>query len=236
MSPEAVAAAFRSRAPRRPHLGPPMPSAVGILLGRCDRPDVKHIALPAEQFLCPPEEPARWSRKRREDVRLFHAGHTLAIVPEALATASLLREAADRQLTAHPSSHRELGFDVAESQPMTWADRARLLQVFDNLLGNAMKYSNRHITLGAGRKNGDGLFWVTDDGNGIEAEDLPHVFDRFWQASKADRAGAGLGLPIAKGIIQAHGGKIWVESQVNAGTTFFFTLPGISAEHAAAFS
>jgi CheY-like chemotaxis protein len=66
---------------------------------------------------------------------------------------------------------------------------------------------------------------VTDTGPGIAAADLDHVFDRFWQARKTARAGTGLGLSIAKGIVEAHGGRIWVESEVGVGTTVSFTLP-----------
>jgi signal transduction histidine kinase len=69
------------------------------------------------------------------------------------------------------------------------------------------------------------LYWVADTGAGIAAEDLPHVFDRFWQARKGERRGAGLGLPIVKGIVEAHGGRIWVESAKGHGSTFFFTIP-----------
>ena len=69
------------------------------------------------------------------------------------------------------------------------------------------------------------LFWVADTGPGIAAEDLPHVFDRFWQARKEERGGAGLGLPIVKGIVEAHGGRVWVESALGQGSTFRFTIP-----------
>jgi signal transduction histidine kinase len=69
------------------------------------------------------------------------------------------------------------------------------------------------------------LFWVRDNGAGIAAADLPHVFDRFWQAQKGERRGAGLGLPIVKGIVETHGGRIWVDSALGHGSTFFFTIP-----------
>ena len=72
------------------------------------------------------------------------------------------------------------------------------------------------------------LFSVADTGSGIAPESLPHVFDRFWQATtRAGRLGAGLGLPITKGIVEAHGGRIWVESEVGRGSTFFFTIPAV---------
>jgi signal transduction histidine kinase len=67
------------------------------------------------------------------------------------------------------------------------------------------------------------LFWVADTGHGIPPDSLPHVFDRFWQARKG--RGAGLGLPITHGIIETHGGRIWVESTLGRGTIFFFTIP-----------
>ena len=74
------------------------------------------------------------------------------------------------------------------------------------------------------------MFSVTDTGVGIAPDAVPHVFDRFWQAEKAGRRGAGLGLPIVKGLVEAHGGRIWVDSSEGQGTTFFFTIPARSAE------
>ncbi len=69
------------------------------------------------------------------------------------------------------------------------------------------------------------LFWVADTGAGIAPDGLPHVFDRFWQAVKGAHHGVGLGLPVARGIVEAHGGRIWVESIMGRGTIFFFTVP-----------
>ena len=122
----------------------------------------------------------------------------------------------------------DLRLEVARDVPDVWADRDRLLQVFDNLVGNALKFTppGGHIRVGAAALNEDEVqFWVADTGVGIAAEDLPHVFDRFWQAHKGERRGTGLGLTIVNGIIEAHGGRIWVESAVGSGTTFFFALP-----------
>jgi chemotaxis family two-component system sensor kinase Cph1 len=68
-------------------------------------------------------------------------------------------------------------------------------------------------------------FSVTDSGPGIPAPDLPHVFDRYWHVRRRNREGIGLGLSIAKGIVEAHGGEIWAESAVGVGTTFHFTIP-----------
>ncbi len=69
------------------------------------------------------------------------------------------------------------------------------------------------------------LFSVADTGAGIAAQDLPHVFDRFWKAKRAERQSAGLGLPICKGIVEAHAGRIWIESLPGRGTTVYFTIP-----------
>ena len=68
-------------------------------------------------------------------------------------------------------------------------------------------------------------FSVADTGPGIPADELPHVFDRYYQAQRKNRDGIGLGLSIARGIVEAHGGRIWVESEEGQGSTFFFTLP-----------
>ena len=159
------------------------------------------------------------------DVARLEAGRSLSILPRDVPTLDVLTEAIKQRIADSPAFDRDLRLDAAKTPSSIWVDRTRLLQVFDNLLGNAMKFSNKTITVGCTTLNEEALFWVADDGPGICANDLPRVFDRFWQASKADRRGAGLGLSIVQGIIRAHGGRIWVESKVGAGTTFFFTLP-----------
>lgn len=63
---------------------------------------------------------------------------------------------------------------------------------------------------------------------GIYPDDLPHVFERFWQTRKSERRGAGLGLPIVKGLVEAHGGRIWAESTLGEGSTFYFTIPTVT--------
>ena len=101
------------------------------------------------------------------------------------------------------------------------------LQVFSNLIGNAIKFSPEGATITVRAEPlGDELkYSVADTGHGIPAEQLPHLFERFWQATKTAQLGTGLGLSIAKGIVEAHGGRIWAESQVGVGSTFCFTLP-----------
>jgi PAS domain S-box-containing protein len=107
------------------------------------------------------------------------------------------------------------------------ADHARLFQVFSNLIGNAIEHTaegGRVVV--EGRAESDYVvFVVRDTGRGIAPQDLPRVFNRYWQARNTRRAGAGLGLAIARGIVEAHGGSIWVESEVEVGSAFSFSLP-----------
>jgi signal transduction histidine kinase len=116
---------------------------------------------------------------------------------------------------------------LPEYLPLASIDARRIVQVLENLLANAVKHTARGGTVCVAAESRDGQVQITvrDTGAGIPAENLPHLFDRFWQARGARRGGAGLGLAIAKGIVEAHGGRIWVESEVGAGSTFGFTLP-----------
>ncbi len=106
-------------------------------------------------------------------------------------------------------------------------DRERVLQILSNLVGNAIKFTpvGGSICIDA-QDTGHGVrFSVRDTGQGISEEELPRIFDRFWQSQSKNRAGIGLGLSIAKGLVEAQGGRLDVESKLGAGTTFFFTLP-----------
>jgi len=117
--------------------------------------------------------------------------------------------------------------DVEPDLSPVEADRGRLLQVFSNLVGNALKFTpaGGTVTLRAASGEDAVHFSVADTGPGIPEEHLPHVFDRFWRARRGERGGLGLGLAIARGIVEAHGGRIWAESTVGEGSTFHFTLP-----------
>jgi signal transduction histidine kinase len=139
----------------------------------------------------------------------------------------LVGEAVESQQPLASAGKITLAADLAPSLPKIVCDRDRLMQVFENLVGNAIKFTEAdgRITVGARPQNGDVLFWVSDTGSGMRREDLPRVFDRFWRAQEGAKHGAGLGLPIAKGVVEAHGGRIWVESALGSGTTFSFTIP-----------
>jgi signal transduction histidine kinase len=118
---------------------------------------------------------------------------------------------------------------IEHGLPPVSCDAPRVQQVLSNLVSNALKFTSRggHVTLVVARAgDGDVQLSVCDDGVGIEEDDLPRVFERYWQASRqAPNGGAGLGLAIAKGLVEAHGGRIWVESRAGRGSTFSFTLP-----------
>ena len=140
---------------------------------------------------------------------------------------TLLSEALEMQKALIASAGLELELAVAPDLPTVSADRDRLSQVIENLVGNSIKFTQPggRITVGAMPEGGEVLFWVADTGRGIPPEHMPHVFDRFWQAKKGEHGGVGLGLPIARGIIAAHGGRIWFESTMGHGTTCYFTIP-----------
>lgn len=116
----------------------------------------------------------------------------------------------------------------ALAQPLAvHADQERVLQVLSNLLGNAVKFTREGGAISVRAQPDDAFvrISVSDTGPGISAEQMPHLFDRYWQAKKDGRLGIGLGLSIAKGIVEAHGGRIWAESTPGRGSTFHFTLP-----------
>jgi signal transduction histidine kinase len=171
------------------------------------------------------------------DVALMEAGQ-LKIERARLSAGELIVEAVDMQKPLASSASLELRVEVDSDVPEVWGDRDRLLQVFENLIGNAIKFTQAGglITARAAARDDEVVFSVADTGRGIASENLPHVFDRFWQATRAGHQGAGLGLPITKGIVEAHGGRIWVESAPGSGSTFFFAIPRVSAKTRNRFS
>ncbi|MBI2816969.1 MAG: sensor histidine kinase [Acidobacteria bacterium] len=119
---------------------------------------------------------------------------------------------------------------IAENLPRASIDRGRISQVLDNLLGNAVKFTPARGRIGMQVEPLDGKiqFCISDTGRGIPPEALPHVFEQHWQL-RAGREGMGLGLFIAKTLVEAHQGQIWVQSAVNEGTKFYFTLPALES-------
>lgn len=125
----------------------------------------------------------------------------------------------------------ELRTDLPDDLPQAYADRHRLEQILINLLSNALGHTaaDGTVTVEADRSNGSTIqVSVCDSGSGLSEEDAERVFDRFYRADKSrsrHSGGTGLGLPIAKAIVEAHGGKIWVGNSTDVGTCFRFTLP-----------
>jgi signal transduction histidine kinase len=106
-------------------------------------------------------------------------------------------------------------------------DRERMLQVLSNLLSNAIKFTavGGKVRISREREGGTLCFSVRDTGTGIGPDHLEAVFERFWQVGKGDRRGFGLGLYIARCIVEQHGGRIWAKSELRNGTEILFTLP-----------
>jgi PAS domain S-box-containing protein len=161
------------------------------------------------------------------DVSVIEAGQ-LKVEHARVAAADLAREVVEAQTEPASAAGIELRLDIASAVREVWGDRDRLHQVFDNLIGNALKFTSEggRVTISAAARGQEIVFSVADTGAGMAPEVVSHIFDRFWQAATyARRLGAGLGLPITRGIVEAHGGRIWVESAVGRGCTFFFTIP-----------
>jgi PAS domain S-box-containing protein len=141
--------------------------------------------------------------------------------------ASILAESIDMNQAVADDRSIDLGMAVEPGLPEVSVDRHRILQVIGNLLDNALKFTPEggSVRVGAHRAEGSVVVTVSDTGSGVPAAALPHVFDRFWQVAETRRAGAGLGLAIAKGVVEAHGGTISVESEPGRGATFSFAIP-----------
>jgi signal transduction histidine kinase len=156
----------------------------------------------------------------------------LSINPKTMVINDVLREA----VSAHDAPARDKGlllnYDAGTDVMNAEADRARLMQLFQNLLGNAVKFTKAGdtITVTSRTQGRHGHIEISDSGPGIASEDLPHIFDPYYSASgKHQKTGTGLGLYIAKGIVDAHGGTIRCTSEPGVGTTFNITLPLASA-------
>jgi PAS domain S-box-containing protein len=181
----------------------------------------------------PPEQPGKEGRARRQIEAIERAGNRMnRLIRDLLDFAAI--QAGHLSVSSHP---REVGAIIREVldalEPLAAAktiklidgspesgalriscDHDRVIQLFSNVVGNAVKFTPEGgtVTLGAEPDGGMVRFSVADTGPGISAEELPYVFDRYYQARRRNRDGIGLGLSIARGIVEAHGGRIWVES------------------------
>jgi len=160
------------------------------------------------------------------DVTRLEGGKQLPIEPERIEIDALFQETHELFKAQASASEITLQLHADERVPAVYADRHRVLQVLSNLIGNSMKFtpSGGMVTVRAEPRKAHVLFTVADTGPGIPKEHQQEIFNPYWQAKRAERLGAGLGLPIAKGIVEAHGGSIWVDSEPGNGTRFHFTL------------
>ncbi len=159
-----------------------------------------------------------------EDVNAMESG-SLSVVPKPERVKDLVREAIASQRELADNKGVELTCEVPEDL-VVQADAQRVHQVLGNLIGNAIAVlpARGHVRLTTVTRGQEAVFCVRDDGPGIDVDHQRLVFDRFWRAPDARYAGTGLGLAISRGIIEALGGRIWVESEPGAGAAFYFTL------------
>jgi PAS domain S-box-containing protein len=161
------------------------------------------------------------------DVNRLDSGK-LAIDAAPVDASTLLTDSLQTLLPLVEEKGIKFDLQIETGLPKVMADRERIQQALSNLVGNAIKFSapgSKIVVVARGGDNDGVIISVIDNGKGIAPDQLPRVFDRYWQSSRTDRQGAGLGLAIAKGIIETHGGRIWIESAPDEGTTASFTLP-----------
>lgn len=157
--------------------------------------------------------------------RIESGGLSLAATP--VETRPLLEEIVRLHRPLAEERGLTLQLEISDGLPRIMADRDRLFQVFGNLIGNAIKFTGKggRIEVRAEPHGDEVLFAVADTGIGIPEDDMKYLFSPFWQALTGAKEGAGLGLAITRGIVEAHGGRIWAESEEGRGSIFYFTLP-----------
>ncbi|MEJ7606058.1 MAG: ATP-binding protein [Bryobacteraceae bacterium] len=168
----------------------------------------------------------RMSQLLRDILAYSQAGRPDRTKPETTQAANVLQWAIMNLNLAIKESGAAITFD---SMPLLLVDQSQLSQVFQNLIANAIKFrSGQAIRIHLGARRESDRFWrlcVTDNGVGIDAQFQDRIFGMFKRLVGKEVPGTGIGLSICRRIVEAHGGRIWVESQVGAGSTFYFTLP-----------
>jgi signal transduction histidine kinase len=159
------------------------------------------------------------------DIVSIEAGG-LAVLPEQVEVTTILSETLEAFAPIAAAKSITLGGDTAAPPLHARLDGERVLQVLANLVSNAIKFTaaGGHVSIRISNDGNEIRFAVSDTGIGISEDVLPRVFERFHQVSK-DRRGVGLGLHISKCIVEAHGGRMWAESTLGTGSTFYFALP-----------
>ncbi|HVS31746.1 MAG TPA: PAS domain S-box protein [Thermoanaerobaculia bacterium] len=160
------------------------------------------------------------------DVARLEAGR-FSVDRSVIDAKSLAREACESQRPVAEQRRLQIVCEIADDLPEICADRDRILQVFGNLIANAMKFTpERGSIFVRATSDIDGvMFSVADTGPGIPEADLKNLFRPYWQAKKTAHMGAGLGLAIVRGIVEAHGGRVWATNERGSGAVFTFTIP-----------
>lgn len=158
------------------------------------------------------------------DVARLEAGR-FSVKKDVLDVEEILRSVCESNRPLADRKGQSIQCNTRKSLPKICGDRDRILQVFANLVGNAIKFTPERgvIAIDAQPRNGEVVFHVRDSGQGID--DLRNVFQKHWQAGKTRHMGAGLGLSIVRGIVEAHGGTVWAENAPGGGAVFSFTIP-----------
>lgn len=164
------------------------------------------------------------------DVTRIESG-ALTVDLEPINLSALLAEVCEQFRTQAIEAGRTLECRIESPDAYAIADRVRISQVLENLIANGLKFTGAggHVLVQLSRVSGAVRVAVADTGVGIAVEDLPHLFERFWQARRYRRGGAGLGLAIARGIVHAHGSSLEVRSEAGRGSEFSFHLPAVPA-------
>jgi len=195
------------------------------------------LAEPTPEVVTRLQEEVALLNRLVEDLRtlsLAEAGE-LQLETESLDVGHLVRTAVERVRGAAQENGVSLTSELPEGLPAVLGDAQRLSQVLSNLLSNALRHTPQggQIAVVARQVDGEGVrIAVQDSGEGIPVDELPHVFERFYRTDHArsrDTGGSGLGLVIARSLVEAHGGRIWADSVEGEGSTFAFSLP-VAAE------
>jgi signal transduction histidine kinase/DNA-binding response OmpR family regulator len=164
------------------------------------------------------------------EARRIESGQ-LRVSPRAQPVAPLVKEALAMLRPLAEARGIELSAELDDRLRPAMVDDTRILQVLSNLVGNALKFTpdGGRVEIGCVPLDDELRFCVSDTGPGIPPDQIPHIFGRFWQAADRDTRGIGLGLSIVRGIVEAHGGRTWVESELGKGARFYFTVPASPA-------
>jgi signal transduction histidine kinase len=157
---------------------------------------------------------------------------TFAVVVSADSLSHVIMPVIDRMRALAEAKQQTIEVDIPSSLPSVAIDLHRIGQVVSNLVSNAIKFTPQEGTIRVSARQRDGkiVVFVADTGPGIPQEYLSKIFDWFWRTPETKQKGSGLGLSIAKGIVEAHGGTIWAESQSGKGSLFCFTMPVVDLD------